>query len=158
LSERGAVIAVCLSSEGGIPKHPQERVRITPAGVEGDFHAGEFDSHGRRNNRQVTVVGVESTEAVGAELDVVIPPGGLGENILLRGLGDLGNLVAGQRLRFSSGVELEITGQNEPCSNLSVYGRLAVKKLYGRRGLLTVVSAGGGISPGDSVELLAPSA
>jgi MOSC domain-containing protein YiiM len=158
LSERGTVLAVCLNTGGGIPRQPQERVLITPAGVEGDFHAGEFDAHGRPNRRQVTVVGVESTEAVGADLNVEIPPGGLGENILVRGLGDLSELVAGQRLRFSTGVELEITGQNEPCNNLSVYHRLAVKKLYGRRGLLTIVSAGGELSPGDSVEVLAPSA
>jgi MOSC domain-containing protein YiiM len=151
MSEAGTVLAVCLSGAGGIPKHPQPGVRIADGGVEGDFHAGEYDSRGRPNRRQVTVVAVEAIEAVGAELGVAIPPGGLGENILVRGLGDLSSLVAGQRLRFSSGVELEITGQNEPCNNLSVYGRTAVRLFYGRRGLLTVVRAAGELAPGNTV-------
>jgi MOSC domain-containing protein YiiM len=106
-----------------------------------------------RNQRQVTVVGAEAVEAVAAELSVDIPPGGLGENILVRGLGDLGELVPGQRIIFGSGVELEVTDQNNPCANLSVYHPRTPKELYGRRGVLTIVASPGMLRPGDSVSI-----
>ncbi|HUF54459.1 MAG TPA: MOSC domain-containing protein [Dehalococcoidia bacterium] len=93
-------------------------------------------------------------EAVGDELGVNIPAGGLGENVLVRGLGDLSDLTPGQRLGFSSGVELEITAQNDPCRNLMVYGDTAVKRLYGRRGLLTAVRATGELTAGDTISVL----
>lgn len=150
---RGTVIAVCLSDTGGIPKYPQESVTITTASVEGNHHAGETNRDGRPNLRQVTVVGAEAVEAVASELGAEIPHGGLGENVLVRGLGELSELTPGQRLRFEGGVELEVTAQNDPCSNLMVYGNQAVKLFYGCRGLLTVVRATGHISPGEGVSI-----
>lgn len=148
---KGVVVAVCLSAQGGVPKHVQESVQIDASGVLGDFHAGELNSKGMPNRRQVTVVGKEALDEVGVELDISIPAGGLGENVLVQGLGNLGDLQPGQRLRFSSGAELEITAQNDPCNNLAIYHRLAVKHLYGKRGLLTVVVAPGPVAPGDAV-------
>jgi MOSC domain-containing protein YiiM len=155
MSDReGTVVAVCLKPSGGVPKEPQEAVTVGAYGVEGDFHAGEQDKRGDPNRRQVTVVGKEAIDAVNELLNVQIPPGGLGENVLVSGLGDLGDVRPGQRLRFSSGVELQVTEQNNPCKNLQVYHLQAPKHLYGRRGLLTVVVSTGRIAPGDSVYLL----
>jgi len=157
LNREGQVEAVCLSKEGGVPKYSQQRVTIGPFGVEGDYHAGEITRHGRDagmpNRRQVTVVAAESIDAVAKALDVTIPPGGLGENILVRGLGDLRDVEPGSRLHFSSGVELEVTAQNNPCKNLLVYHPQAVKELYGRRGLLAIVSAPGELKAGDTVSI-----
>ena len=149
----GTVIAACASKTGGVPKYPQAAVVVGPFGVEGDFHAGELDAKGRINRRHVTVVAQEALDEVGRQLQIEIAPGGLGENILIQGLGNLAELEPGQRLHFSSGVELEITAQNDPCNNLSVYHRLAVKQFYGKRGLLTVVISGGLLSPGDRVSV-----
>lgn len=92
-------------------------------------------------------------EAVAGELSVEIPHGGLGENVLIRGLGELGDLRPGQRIAFGSGVELEVTEQNNPCVNLSVYHPQTPKKLYGRRGVLATVTRPGTLKPGDSVSL-----
>ncbi len=154
----GKVVAVCLSATGGVPKQTQDRIEIGRYGVEGDFHAGEHRTNGKGereiSRRHVTVVAEEALKAVGEALNVTIPHGGVGENILVRGLGDLGEIEAGQRLRFSSGVELEVTGQNMPCSNLSVYHPQAPKQLYGRRGLLTVVKSTGPLKPGDTVAVV----
>lgn len=152
-----SVVAVCLSDKGGVPKYPQPSVSIGEHGVEGDYHSGptRVNSDGETvpNHRQVTVVAAEAVDAVAAELSVDIPPGGLGENILVRGLGDLADLVPGQRIIFSSGAELEVTEQNNPCANLSVYHPRTPKELYGRRGVLTVVAAPGMLRPGDSVSI-----
>jgi MOSC domain-containing protein YiiM len=153
MAEReGVVVAVCLSETGGVPKYAQDSVQVGPFGIDGDYHAGEFRD-GEPNIRQVTVVAAEATEAVARKLDVTIPPGGLGENVLVSGLGDLGDLRPGERLRFSSGVELEVTEQNSPCSNLLVYHRLAVRELMGRRGLLTIVKSPGLLTSGDRVSI-----
>lgn len=149
------VVAVCLSEVGGIPKYPQASVTVGAYGVEGDYHAGAMrtNSKGEQvpNERQVSVVALEAIEAVGEALAVEIPHGGLGENVLVRGLGDLSQLQPGARLVFGSGVELEITEQNAPCANLSVYHPQAVKQLYGRRGVLATVVGRGTLQPGDSV-------
>ena len=149
----GTVVAVCLSETGGVPKYPQATVLVGPFGVEGDHHAGEYDKKGQLNHRHVTVVAQEALDQVGAELDVTVSAGGLGENILVQGVGNLGEIRPGARLHFSSGVELEVTGQNDPCNNLSVYHRLAVKHFYGKRGLLTTVVTSGPLSPGDRVSI-----
>ena len=152
----GKVVAVCLSPSSGVPKHPQDEVKIGTFGVDGDYHAGEYrTSKGKTevSRRHVTVVAAEALEAVSEVIGVRIPVGGVGENILVRGLGDLGSIEPGQRLQFSSGVELEVTAQNNPCSNLQVYHPQAPKHLYGRRGLLTVVLQTGVVRPGDTVSL-----
>lgn len=157
MTEAGSVVAVCLSDTGGVPKYPQDSVTIGAHGVDGDFHAGAMrtnsDGETVRNHRHVTVVAAEAVEAVAGKLGADIPQGGLGENVLVRGLGELGDVEPGQRIIFGSGVELEVTEQNNPCSNLSVYHPKAPKELYGRRGLLTIVAKAGTLRPGDSVSL-----
>lgn len=151
----GQVIAVCSSPEGGVPKWPRERVTVGDHGIEGDYHAGptRVNRHGESepNRRQVTVVAAEAIESIEAELGCSIPPGGFGENVLVRGLGDLGWLEAGDVLEFAGGVVLEVTGQNNPCTNLQVWHPDIVRAAYGRRGVLAVVVATGVIEPGERV-------
>lgn len=154
----GKVVAVCLSATGGVPKYPQDEIEIGPYGVNGDYHAGEYRTNGKGerelSRRHVTVVAAEAIEAVSEVIGARIPEGGVGENVLVQGLGDLGAVQPGQRLRFPSGAELEVTGQNNPCSNLQVYHPQTPKHLYGRRGLLTVVVRAGTVRSGDAVELV----
>lgn len=151
----GMVVAVCSSAEGGVPKLEQPRITIGAFGVEGDYHSGEITRHGSRagepNRRQVSLVAKEAVDEAASALGVQIPVGGLGENVLLQGLGDLSTVEPGQTLCFSSGVELEVTAQNQPCKNLMVWHEQVPKKLYGKRGLLTVVKKPGVVTPGDTV-------
>lgn len=153
-----AVVAVCLSGKGGVPKYPQDVISVGQYGVEGDYHAGptrtNSDGVSEPNHRQVTVVAAEAIAAVAAALEVDIPHGGVGENILVRGLGELGDVQPGQRIVFGSGVELEVTEQNNPCANLSVYHPRTPRELYGRRGLLAIVVTPGTLRPGDSVSVV----
>jgi len=153
----GTVVAVCLSPDSGVPKHAQPEVTVGTYGLEGDYHAGP--TRVRRgevmpNHRHVSVVAQEVIDEVNRTLGTEIPPGGLGENVLVQGLGDLGDLAPGDRLLFSSGVELEVTAQNDPCKNLSVYHPQTVKRLYGRRGIVAVVIKPGSLRTGDGVELV----
>jgi MOSC domain-containing protein YiiM len=150
----GRVTAVCLSSTGGVPKVPAPEVQVGPYGVEGDWHAGA-ERPSRQgavpNRRQVSVVAREALEGVAHDLGVSIPWGGFGENVLVEGLGTLGELQGGERLVFDSGVVLEVTEQNQPCRNLSVWHKLVPKSAYGRRGILAVVRATGTLRPGEGV-------
>lgn len=143
----GTVVAVCLNPNPGVPKYSQPQVTVGPDGIEGDYHAGP-------GRRQVSAVAQEAIDEVNRELGIDIPPGGFGENVLVQGLGDLGDLVAGDRLRFSSGVVLEVTGQNDPCRNLMVWHPLVPKRVYGKRGVVAVVRTPGPLRPGDEVEVI----
>ena len=154
--EAGTVVAVCMREDGGVPKHPQDEITIGQYGVEGDHHAGATRTRRGEtmpNRRQVSLVAKEVFDDLNRELGSDIPPGGFGENILVEGLGDLSGLKEGDVLRFSSGVELEVTGQNDPCSNLMVYHNQVPKRAYGRRGVLAVVKATGRVKPGDQVSV-----
>lgn len=154
----GRVVAVCSSPRGGIPKHPQERVTIGPYGVEGDYHAkptklNRHTGQEEPNRRQVSVTAREVQDRIGLELGVTIPAGGFGENVQVEGLGDLSDLAPGDRLRFSSGVVFEVTGQVGPCKNLSVYHPRVPRLSYGRRGIVGMVVQPGPLQPGDTVEV-----
>jgi hypothetical protein len=163
----GKVIAVCYSEEliNGVGKEPHDSADITRLGIPGDKHYGEtrYSSSARKwvaNNRPVTVVGVEATRDASARLEVdQIPPGGLGENVLVEGLGDLSDLAEGDVLRFmppgdaEPSVVLEVRKQNEPCSNLSFYHRLMPKELLGKRGVICTVEREGSVRVGDLAEL-----
>ncbi len=154
-SKQGTVVAVCLRAESGVPKYPQDEVTIGEYGVEGDHHAGPMRRRGDGevvpNTRHVSIVAKEVFDELNRELGTDIPPGGFGENILVEGMGDLSELTQGDGLSFSSGVELEVTGQNDPCKNLMCYHDLVPKRAYGRRGVLAVVKTQGRLRAGDTV-------
>src|SRR5688500_9521203 len=145
----GRIITVCyreaLLHGGGKEQH--NAAQVTRWGIPGDRHYGETRYSSSRketvpNNRPITVVGVEATRGASERLGITpIPYGGIGENFLVEGLGDLSELTSGDQVQFlapdgSPNVVLEVFAQNEPCSNLQIYHRLMVKELYGRRGLL----------------------
>jgi MOSC domain-containing protein YiiM len=153
----GSVVAVCRRKEKGVPKYPQSEVEIGEYGVEGDYHAGPMRTRSNGevepNRRHITLVAKEVFDDLNRELGTDIPPGGFGENILVEGIGDLSDIKEGELLSFSSGVELEVTGQNDPCKNLMVYHNQVPKRAYGRRGLLTVVRTTGRLKPGDTLSI-----
>jgi MOSC domain-containing protein YiiM len=154
-------VAVCLRKDGGVPKYPQQEVIIGQYGVEGDWHSGPMRTRSNGdvvpNTRHVSLVSKEVFDDLNRELGTDIPPGGFGENILVEGLGDLSGIVPGDLLRFTSGVELEVTEQNDPCKNLMVYHNQVPRRAYGRRGVLAMVKVTGRIRPGDSVSVVGPS-
>src|SRR3954453_21510779 len=93
----GTVIAVCYSEDliNHVGKSQHDEARITTLGIKGDKHYGEtrYSSSMKAtvpNTRPITVVGVEATREACGELKIpAIPPGGLGENVLTDGVGNL---------------------------------------------------------------------
>ncbi len=155
----GRVVATCSWPARGIPKQPQPEVRVGPLGIVGDFHAGPVDRHARRgkprpNERQISIVAQEVTEAVSRELGIELQPGDLGENFLVRGLGDLSDLRPGDRIRLGESVEVEVTAQNKPCTTLNVLGPGIGRALKRRRGVVGVVRAQGIVRPGDPAAIV----
>jgi len=156
-NQLGTIVAVCSKAERGVPKIPQPEVGVGEFGIEGDFHAGQMRTRSNGevlpNNRHISIVAKEVFDDLNRELGTDIPHGGFGENILVEGMGNLSELKEGDVLRFSSGVELEVTGQNDPCKNLMIYHQTIVKRAYGRRGVLAIVKQQGKLKPGDTVSL-----
>src|SRR3954469_14630270 len=126
-----SIIAICYSEElvNKVGKQPRQEAHVTQWGIPGDAHYGEtrWSASSRSrvpNNRPITVVGYEAGRDACEKLGCPeIPTGGMGENFLLEGLGDLSDLEEGDRLLFSRAdggepsVILEVRKQNEPCSN-----------------------------------------
>lgn len=160
----GTVVAVCIAAPGEVFKTPiSGDVLVDQYGLRGDRHAGPTRMSSRQrvevpNDRQVTLMAQEALDDLGRELDVTLEPGDFGENVCVRGFGDLSDVAPGTQFVTDRGVVFRVTGQNEPCSNLMKYHRLMVKASYGRRGLLAVVEAGAGlaIAAGDGIELRRP--
>jgi MOSC domain-containing protein YiiM len=148
-----------------VGKEPQQSAEITIWGIHGDHHYGETrysQSQRRRmtNDRPITICGVEATQAACEKLGVApVPPGGLGENLLLEGLGDLSDLGTGDKLEIVDGegnakVVFEVRKQNDPCSNLMIYHKLMTKELMGKRGVICTVNKEGHVDVGDRVVLV----
>ena len=158
-SRAGRVVAACSRPISGIPKQPQPEVRVGPLGIVGDYHSGPVDKHRRRgkpgpNYRQITVVAREAVDAVSRELGLRLQPGDLGENFLVEGHGDLGDLLPGDQLRIGESVVLEVTGRNKPCATLRIYGPGIERAFKRRRGILAVVKQTGIARPGDRTEIV----
>ena len=165
----GTVVAVCLSAAKEYPKYPQPEVTITPHGIVGDAHFGELrPSHTKPgtfkpNDRAVSIVAKEVMDEVNASLGLDLHPGDFNENILVEGLGDLGDLQKGDQFFFESGVTVSVTEQNYPCTKLQDHnGREIIKattgkqdgEVWNKRGIVGVPNQTGELRPGESVTLI----
>ena len=77
---QGLIVAVSLSGERGVPKHPQSAVRVGQYGLEGDCHAGPRYTNVRTgeekdNRRHVTVVAQEVLDEMNSVLGIALRPG-----------------------------------------------------------------------------------
>lgn len=154
----GVVIAACSSVTGGIPKYPQPEVEVGTDGIVGDYHAGPINKHKKRgkpepNWRQITIVSADVIQELNERLEITLAPGAIAENFLVAGLGDLSDLVPGDRLSIGSAL-LEVTKQNSPCATIGVYHPDLVRELVGRRGVASIVVEPGTVRPGDPVVVL----
>jgi len=165
----GKIIAVCTSPNSGVPKYPHTSGLIGQYGLIGDYHCRpmrqSFSKPGTEKpntDRHITIVAKEVVDELNHELGINVPIGGLGENILVEGLGDLsyingGNVCIGigPTTVGDNNIILRFVEQNQPCHNLAPYHPHYVKKIYGRRGLLCAVEGGIGklIRPDDSITI-----
>lgn len=148
MSLQGSVISVNLSP-GGIPKAPVDVGRVTVSGLDGDGH-----NHAKHNSplQALSIIDVEDLHDLQREGFEVFP-GATGENLTVCGL-DVDSLSIGDRLRFSGGVEAEITKVRNPCYVLDAIDPRLKSSIVGRCGVLAKVTREGDIRPGETIAVI----
>lgn len=166
------VVAVSSGASHSFHKYNQPSIQLIEGlGVEGDAHSGVTVKHRSRvrqdpnqpNLRQVHLIHSE-LHAELKEKGFEVAPGDMGENITTQGI-DLLALPTGTQIMVGETAVIEITGLRNPCVQLdafqdglmaAVLGRDAQGNLIRKAGVMGIVIAGGGIRPGDSIEIKLP--
>lgn len=155
---------------------PCDPLLLTYAGIVGDRHEGLVRPSGARepwyprgtpmrNERQVSILGVEELAAIATTLGIErLDPAWIGANLCLSGIPDLTQLPPRSLLLFPSGATLRVDGDNDPCrkSGKAIAAHVDsrpdlefafVKAAANRRGLVAWVEREGVIRPGDEVKV-----
>ena len=172
VTERGApetVVSGILKSPIGSLQSPVP-VRVGTVGLEGDEQA-DLTVHGGLDKAVYlypvehyafwhtvrTQAGVAAPPTVTVETGTPLPPGSMGENLLVRGLLET-EVWVGDRLRIGE-VELRVESPRQPCYkfNARMGFKWAVKMMIdsGYTGFYCSVLRQGTLSAGDAVQLLA---
>ena len=139
------VTAVCISEHKGTKKHPVERITVKENhGIIGDAHAGNW-------HRQISLLAVESVDAMRADCPVPLDNGVFAENINTAGI-DLRHLPVGTLLRVGPAL-LRVTQIGKECHNDCEIRRLTGKCVMPTDGIFAVVLNEGVIRPGDKIEV-----
>jgi MOSC domain-containing protein YiiM len=151
-----ATVIAVNTSPGGIPKTPLQSGRVDVDGVRGDGH-----NHSKHVTpmQAICLIDAEDLDDLRDEC-YDVHPGATGENITLRGLKPPGvdALAVGDRLRFSGGVEIELTKARKPCYVLDAIDPALKTAIRGRCGYYAKVITTGEVRPGETVEVIPASA
>lgn len=142
------VISVNVST-GGIPKRPVPEARVLAACIEGD---GRDHAKHDKADRAISLLDDEMLAVLRAE-GYDVTPGALGENLTVRGLG-LQEMAPGMRLRFTGGVEIELTEERKPCFVLDSIHPSLKEAVVGRCGFLARVVTEGTLAAGAEITVL----
>ena len=104
--ENGKIYAISVSEERGTLKREVEECIVTPQGLEGDGHAGDW-------SRQITCLRYESLAASNAKHGLQMGPGDMAENILIEGL-DFAPVKAGTKIRLGEEAVIEVSQIGKP--------------------------------------------
>ena len=148
----GSVHSIHIARQAAGPTEPLNEVRAVPGkGLEGDrYFKGEGSwSKTPGTGRQVTLIELETIEALERDYQTRIEPGQARRNIVTRSVA-LNHLVGRE---FSVGeVRLRGLRLNEPCNHLASLTSDELKKgLVHRGGLRAQILDGGVIRVGDAV-------
>lgn len=140
-------------SDGGLPKLPIPRARITKERVEGDKQKTPLIHGGP--DRAVCLFSLELIEALQAE-GHPITPGASGENLTLAGL-RWADLAPGSRIAVGRDVRLEVMSYTAPCKQNTClfhdgsFSRISQDLRPGWSRLYAKVLAEGTVYVGDAV-------
>jgi MOSC domain-containing protein YiiM len=153
----GIVDSIYIASGAKEPMRSVPSVRaVLEKGLEGDrysFAVGTFSDR-PGPSREVTLIEIETIEAVNREKQIAFSPAESRRNIVTRGV-RLNDLV--DREFRVGGAILKGIRLCEPCSHLeSLTGKSVLSTLVHRGGLRAQVIQEGGIQAGDSIEELPP--
>ncbi len=147
------VVSIQITANHGEPLHEVKEARaVDHMGLEGDRHFGRGD--GRGYTRDVTLVEVETLEAIEREQGVKMHYGDSRRNIVTAGIA-LNHMIGRE---FCIG-EVLLRGQKlcEPCSYLrSKIGKEKGDGLVHRGGLRAYIVKGGTIRIGDEIQECEP--
>ena len=150
MNESGRVLAVNISG-GGIPKLPVDEALATPMGLEGD---GRDHAKHWKPERALSIQDEELIEELRGE-GYAVRAGTMGENLTVRDLCVQG-MEEGTRLRFSGGIEIELTGPRKPCFVLDAIAPDLKDEVVGRLGQMARVLVTGTVRPGETITVSAP--
>ena len=140
----GSVIAVCVSEQKGVQKHPVEALELRVGhGIVGDAHAGNW-------HRQVSLLAEESVDSMRG-LGFDLPPGVFAENILTRGI-NLKALPVGTVLRAGTAL-LAVTQIGKECHNDCEIKRSVGRCVMPTDGIFAVVLQDGAVRAGDTISI-----
>ncbi len=142
----GKVIQLFVSQKGKSDPIEKSSVDVDEKGIIEDKH------YGTPAERTVLISSLESYAMAQEQLDVEMPYGYLGENLLI----DYNpyHLSAGSRLKIGSAV-FEITQNCTLCNHLSKLDRRIPKLLKDDRGIFAKVVEAGEVNVGDEIFLKA---
>ncbi len=137
------VVAVNISTKKGTVKHPVlEGCLITPQGIEGDAHAGDW-------HRQVSLLDQESIDKMTQKGVKDLTPGKFAENITTQGI-ELYTLPIGTRLLIGE-TELEVTQIGKECHHhCQIYQQIGMCVMP-TEGIFAKVIKDGFVKPGDEI-------
>jgi MOSC domain-containing protein YiiM len=174
-----ALVTSLLIADGDdFVSHQVPSLEMTFSGIPGHRHAGATRGADARtpwhkrgtpiaNTRQVSIVSVEESAQIAAELGLTyLDPALLGANVVLGGLEGLTQLWPSTRLQFPSGATLFVTEPNTPCRQpgrkiARSHGESSLefaftKRARGLRGVVALVEREGVIAVGDAVRVIVP--
>jgi MOSC domain-containing protein YiiM len=149
----GIVVAICITPAANGPMTSLRAVRaLAGKGLEGDRYCLGVGTYSKTpgSGRQVTLVELESIEALQRDYGVALPPTSARRNIVTQGVA-LNHLV-GQHFRVGA---VTFVGARlcEPCAHLEGLTRPGVLRgLVHRGGLRADVLSDGLIQVGDTIE------
>lgn len=148
----GEVVSIHIAREAAKPTESVSEVRAVPGkGLEGDRYFKREGTYSSREgpDREITLIEIETIEALARDYKYELAPGDARRNVVTRGVA-LNHLVDRE---FSVGeVRLRGLRLNEPCNHLAGLTDEKVKQaLVHRGGLRAHILSEGVIRPGDEV-------
>lgn len=142
MNKNAAVLAVCISEQKGVQKHPVSEIQLKCGhGIVGDAHAGNW-------HRQISLLADESVDTM-RKSGLTLAPGAFAENILTRGI-VLKTLPVGTKLRIGAAL-LEVTQIGKQCHNDCAIKKTAGKCVMPTDGIFAIVLEEGTIRAGDAI-------
>ena len=140
------VVSVNKKKKKGMRKHPVPYIDVRLRhGIVGDAHAGDW-------HRQISLLAVESVDAMRADCPVPLDSGVFAENINTAGI-DLRHLPVGTLLRVGPAL-LRVTQIGKECHSDCAIRRQTGDCIMPREGVFARVVKGGTIHTGNEMKLL----
>lgn len=140
------VVSVNISEKKGMRKHPVPYIDVRLRhGIVGDAHAGDW-------HRQISLLAVESVDAMRADCPFALDSGVFAENINTSGI-DLRHLPVGTLLRVGPAL-LRVTQIGKECHSDCAIRRTAGRCVMPTDGIFAVVVEEGRIKAGDEIALV----